>query len=156
MSCSVILRSGFAISITLAYLLNVPCLHTSRYITAQLSLTRPSPALVLQATNAGVRRPGYEAMWGEHGSRSGEKTALLFHCNVIGCHCSLCCCSHFKVEIKFREHKIHVHCKSSQNSINQLVHKFVLQNKMHYRSNECETNITDVWQYSHAGEECDL
>jgi len=23
--------------------------------------TRPSPALVLQATNAGVRRPGYEA-----------------------------------------------------------------------------------------------
>jgi len=26
------------------------------------SFTRPSPTLVLQAANAGVRRPGYEAM----------------------------------------------------------------------------------------------
>jgi len=33
----------------------VPLLHT------WLSFTRPSPTLVLQATNAGVRRPGYEA-----------------------------------------------------------------------------------------------
>ena len=89
-------------------------------------------------------------MWGEHGSRSGEKTILLFYCDVIGCHCSLRCCFNFKVEIKFRGDKIHVNCKSSQNSINQLVHMFVLQNKIHYsnRSNEGGTNITDVWQYS--------
>jgi len=33
--------------------------HMSRYV-MWLSFTRPSPALVLQATNAGVRRPGYE------------------------------------------------------------------------------------------------
>ena len=38
---------------------NVPLLHTSTlHVT---SFTRPSPALVLQATNAGVRRPGNEA-----------------------------------------------------------------------------------------------
>jgi len=43
------------------YRRNVPLLHTSRYITVQLSFTRPSPALELQATNTGVRRPGYEA-----------------------------------------------------------------------------------------------
>jgi len=29
-----------------------------------IRFTRPSPASVLQATNAGVRRPGYEAMVG--------------------------------------------------------------------------------------------
>ena len=44
---------------------NVPLLHTSTqrppmslHVT---SFTRPSPVLVLQATNAGVRRPGNEA-----------------------------------------------------------------------------------------------
>ena len=31
------------------------------YVIAHDSFTRPSPALVQQATNAGVRRPGYEA-----------------------------------------------------------------------------------------------
>jgi len=54
----------FAIGSALAYLLffwecatppHVQVRHTTR-----LSFTRPSP-LVLQVTNAGVRRPGYEA-----------------------------------------------------------------------------------------------
>ena len=40
------------------YRRNLPNLHTSRYV---ISSTRPSPMLVLQATNAGLRRPGYEA-----------------------------------------------------------------------------------------------
>ena len=44
----------------MTYRRNVPLLHTSRYVIG-LSFTRPSPALVLQATNTGVRRPGYEA-----------------------------------------------------------------------------------------------
>ena len=45
------------------YRRNVPLLHTSRYVTAHdsCSFTRPSPALILQATNTGVRRLGYEA-----------------------------------------------------------------------------------------------
>ena len=37
---------------------NVPLFHTSRYV---ISFTRPALVLVLQATNAGVKRPGYEA-----------------------------------------------------------------------------------------------
>ena len=43
------------------YRRNVPLLHTSGYIIARDQFTRLSPALVLQATNAGVRRPQYEA-----------------------------------------------------------------------------------------------
>ena len=35
--------------------------HVQVRRTTWLSFTRPSPALVLQATNAGARRPGYEA-----------------------------------------------------------------------------------------------
>jgi len=59
---SVVLWSVFAISSTLAYLLNVPLLHTSRYVIAHDSVLPGLPlALVLQATNAVVRRPGYEA-----------------------------------------------------------------------------------------------
>ena len=43
------------------YRRNVPLIHTSRYVTAcDSGFTRPS-ALVLQATNAWVRRSGYEA-----------------------------------------------------------------------------------------------
>jgi len=44
---------------------NVPLLHMSTQRLAMslhvISFTRPSPTLVLQAANAGVRRPGYEA-----------------------------------------------------------------------------------------------
>ena len=50
-------------SLTCCFSGNVPLLHTSRCHTTWLSFTRPSPALVLQATNTGVRRPGYEASW---------------------------------------------------------------------------------------------
>ena len=35
--------------------------HVQIRHTTWLSFTRPSPALVLQATNTGVRKPGYEA-----------------------------------------------------------------------------------------------
>ena len=62
---SVILWSGFAIGSALAYLLFFRECATPPHVqvrhTMWLSFTRPSPALVLQATNAGVRRPGYEA-----------------------------------------------------------------------------------------------
>ena len=59
---SAILWFMFAIGSALTYFsVNVPLLHTSRYVTARLSFTRPPPMLVLQATNTGVRRPGYEA-----------------------------------------------------------------------------------------------
>ena len=47
-----------------ALLRNVPLLHTSTQRPPSslhlTSFTRPSPALVLQATNTGVRRPGNE------------------------------------------------------------------------------------------------
>ena len=63
--CSVVLRSVFAIGSTLAYLLFFQECATPPHVqlrhTTWLSFTRPSPALVLQATNAGAKRPGYEA-----------------------------------------------------------------------------------------------
>jgi len=62
---SVVLRCVFAISSALAYLLFFRECATPPHIqvrhTTWLSFTRPSPVLVLQATNAGARRPGYEA-----------------------------------------------------------------------------------------------
>ena len=60
---SVVLQSVFAIGSALACDFSgyVPLLHTSRYVIAWISFTRPSPVLVLQATNAGVTRPGYKA-----------------------------------------------------------------------------------------------
>ena len=47
----------------LFYRRNVPLLHTSKYIhrCTWLTFTRPSPALVLQVTNTGVKSPGYKA-----------------------------------------------------------------------------------------------
>ena len=45
------------------YSRNVPFLYTSRCVIARHQFTRPSPTLVLQVTNTGVRRPGYEAKW---------------------------------------------------------------------------------------------
>jgi len=55
----------FAIDSALAYLLFFWECTTSPYVQVRhitwLSLTRPSPALVLQATKNGARRPGYEA-----------------------------------------------------------------------------------------------
>jgi len=58
----VVLQSVFAIGSTLAVF---PECATPPHIQARPhighSFTRPSPALVLQATNAGARRPGYEA-----------------------------------------------------------------------------------------------
>ena len=66
--CSVILRSVFAIGSALAYLLFFQECATPPHVqvrhTTWLSSTRPSPALVLQATNAGSRKPGYEATVG--------------------------------------------------------------------------------------------
>ena len=63
---SVVLRSVFAIGSAFAYLLFFRECATPPHIlvrhTTWLSFTRPSPALVLQATNAGARRPGYEAI----------------------------------------------------------------------------------------------
>jgi len=63
--CSIVLQSMFAIGRALTYLLFFwECAtppHVQVHHTTWLSFTRPSPALVLQATNAGVRRPGYEA-----------------------------------------------------------------------------------------------
>jgi len=64
---SVLLRSVFAIGSALAYLLFFRECATPPHVqvryTTWLSFTRPSPALVLQATNAGARRPGYEATY---------------------------------------------------------------------------------------------
>ena len=66
---SVILQSLFAISSALAYLQVFRECATPPHVQVchcmWLSFTRPSPALVLQATNAGVRRPGYEATYTE-------------------------------------------------------------------------------------------
>ena len=63
--CSVILWSVFAIGSALAHLLFFRECATPPYVqvrhTTWLSFTRPSPALVLQATNAGAWSPGYEA-----------------------------------------------------------------------------------------------
>ena len=47
------------------YRRNVPLLHTSTHRLGTslhvTSITRPSPTLVLQVTNTGLRRPGYES-----------------------------------------------------------------------------------------------
>ena len=63
---SVIIWSVFAIGSALAYLLFFREYATPPYVqvyhTTWLSFARPSPALVLQATNAGARRPGYQAI----------------------------------------------------------------------------------------------
>jgi len=40
---------------------HVPSPHVQVCHCMWLNFTRPSPALVLQATNGGVRRPGYKA-----------------------------------------------------------------------------------------------
>ena len=65
---SVVLQSMFAISTAFTYLLFFRECATPPHVQVRhctwLSFTRPSPALVLQATNAGVRRPGYEATLG--------------------------------------------------------------------------------------------
>jgi len=52
-----------------------PHIHpTSRYMSLHvISLTRPSPVLALQVTNAGVNRPGYEA------STKGVRSCLEAH-----------------------------------------------------------------------------
>ena len=59
--------SVFAIGSTLTYLLFFwECAtppHVQIHHCTSLSFTRPSPALVLQVTNVGVRRPGCEATW---------------------------------------------------------------------------------------------
>jgi len=43
------------------YRRNVPLLHMSRYVTARDSVLPGLPRVSTAATNAGVRRPGYEA-----------------------------------------------------------------------------------------------
>jgi len=43
------------------YRRNVPLFHTSKYVIACDQFYQSSPELVLQATSADVRRPGYEA-----------------------------------------------------------------------------------------------
>jgi len=64
---SVVLPSVFVIGSALTYLLFFQECTTPPHVqvrhTTSLSFTRPSPALVLQATefNTGARRPGYEA-----------------------------------------------------------------------------------------------
>jgi len=64
--CSVVLRFVFGIGSALAYLLFFRECATPPYVqvhhTTWLSFTRSSPVLVLQATNAGVRSPGYKAI----------------------------------------------------------------------------------------------
>ena len=56
---SVVLRSMFVIGRAFTYL--PPYIQLCHC--TWLGFTRPSPTLVLQATNAGVRRPGYEAVY---------------------------------------------------------------------------------------------
>ena len=52
----------------------------SRYVTARDSVfTRPSPALVLQVTNTGVRRPGYEATQTPHNTYTHSTHAHTQH-----------------------------------------------------------------------------
>ena len=55
--------------LTCGYSGNVPILHTSTQHPGiplhVISFTRPSPTLVLQATNAGVRKPGLRFLAGE-------------------------------------------------------------------------------------------
>ena len=58
---SVVLRSVFSISSALTYLQFFRECATPPHV--QVHHCRPSPTLVLQVTNAGVRRPGYEATW---------------------------------------------------------------------------------------------
>ena len=88
---SVVLRSVFAISSTLAYLLFFRECATPPYVqvyhTTWLSFTSPSPALVLQATNAGVRRPGYKASpcWGNP-IQSAEFLTIPLHANSTFIH----------------------------------------------------------------------
>ena len=97
---SVVLRSVFAIGSTLTYLLFLQeCAtppHVQVHHTMWLSLTRPPPTLVLQATNAGVRRPGYEA----------NHTAGRQECNSYGeTHISeWCLLSYSHLVDRFREH----------------------------------------------------
>ena len=57
---SVVLQSVLAISSAIAccFSRNMPLLHTSRYVIARDSVYKALPALVLQATNTGIRRPG--------------------------------------------------------------------------------------------------
>ena len=63
---------------------NVP--HVQVCHCTWLSFTRPSPALVLQATNAGVRRSGYDASWEQLFITIHQLVCLLakFH-NLILC-----------------------------------------------------------------------
>ena len=60
-------------SLTCSFSGNMPLLHMSTQHPGtslslyEISFSRPSPALILQVTNAGVRRPGYEArVWQYH------------------------------------------------------------------------------------------
>jgi len=77
--------SFFVIGSTLAHLLLSRECATPPHIQVcyfmWLSFIRPSPALVLQATNAGVRRPGYETSC-EYQCSSWNK---IHYCNSCTC-----------------------------------------------------------------------
>ena len=85
---SVILRSVFAISSTFTSLRFFRECATPPHVQVRhcmwLSFTRPSPALVLQAANTGVRRPWYQATSdvGCHLNRS-VSTPSSFYCFAI-------------------------------------------------------------------------
>ena len=69
-----------------------------------ISFTRPSPKLVLQVTNAGMRRPGYEARFYMQLSQAPDITCMWYHMQLmsraadvtcsrvksIWCHTQLC------------------------------------------------------------------
>ena len=102
---SVVLRSVLAIGSTLAYLLFLWECATPPHVqvrhTTWLSFTRPSPAWVLQATNAGARRPGYEATTGPHQhitiptlirvlNKWVDRGAMLYKWKALKCKPCLC------------------------------------------------------------------
>lgn len=89
------------------------------------------------------------------GQDVGRKAVLLFHCDVIGCHRLLSCRFHFKVEIKFAEHKIHASLVKTQ---------LTNQSTCSYCKTKCTIDQMKVGQisrtnantHSHTGEERDL
>ena len=102
---SVVLWSVFVIGSTLTYLGLFQECATPPHIQVRhctwLSFTRPSPALVLQATNAGVRSPGVTAISRSLAAvsfvssplasqRPGNKRNCSYTICCHGCDCAVC------------------------------------------------------------------
>ena len=83
---SIVLRPMFAIGSVLTSG-NVPLLHTSAMSFHVISFARPSLVLVLRATNAGVRRPGYKATGVTLDLLGGRVEFAV--CELRGCHSNM-------------------------------------------------------------------